>query len=70
MKINMKQIKMITWFTEHGMLTPLRFQMQGILQYKIGLDTWFLFDYNSIIRHVQFGIVCLVKEGWKYEEKT
>jgi hypothetical protein len=29
MKVYMKQIKMIAWFTEHGKLTPLKFQIQG-----------------------------------------
>ena len=29
MKVYMKQIKMIAWFTENGILTPIKFQIKG-----------------------------------------
>lgn len=29
MKVYMKQIKMIAWFTENGSLTPIKFQIKG-----------------------------------------
>jgi hypothetical protein len=29
MKVYMKHIRMIAWFTENGMLTPLKFQIKG-----------------------------------------
>jgi hypothetical protein len=29
MKVYMKQIKMIAWFAENGILTPLKFQIKG-----------------------------------------
>lgn len=29
MKVYMRQIKMIAWFAENGILTPLKFQIKG-----------------------------------------
>jgi len=47
MKVLMKQIKMVAWFAENGVLTPVRFQLKSAGDELVTIKVGNIFERNE-----------------------